>query len=54
MAIDERRLDELIVESQDQQADALRDARSVLPDLPRRPGRRWVSHSRPEPVERRS
>lgn len=33
MAVDERRLDELIVESQDLQADALRDVRATLPDL---------------------
>ncbi len=33
MAVDERRLDELIIESQDLQADALRDARATLPDL---------------------
>lgn len=33
MTIDDRRLGELIVESQDLQADALRDARTILPDL---------------------
>lgn len=33
MSVDERRLGELIVESRDLQADALRDTRSVLPDL---------------------
>ncbi len=33
MAVDERRLDELIVESRDLQVDALHDARAVLPDL---------------------
>jgi hypothetical protein len=33
MSVDERRLGELIVESRDLQVDALRDARSVLPDL---------------------
>ncbi len=32
-SIDERRLDELIVESQDLQADAMRDARASLPEL---------------------
>lgn len=33
MSVDERRLDELIVESRDLQVDALHDARSALPDL---------------------